>query len=275
MESTTSTGDRHPHGQVRTEVVDEHILVMTVDRVEKKNAFTPKISTELEDAMTRLDEDPDLFVGVLAFAGEHTTAGLEMPLFFSEEAKRDAAARVASRTSEPVDPYGLGRRLRKPRITAVQGITFTIGIEIALAGDIIVAASDARLCQLEPKRGLAPLGGATVRYVQRAGWGNAMYHLLRASEFGAEEAYRMGLVQEVVEPGQQVDRAIQLAREMLQCSPSALVHTIANARLALDHDELAAIAAIPAMSAAVQTTEDFAEGIASFLERRPARFTGR
>ena len=68
-------------------MVDEHILVMTVDRVEKKNAFTPKITAELGDALTRLDEDPDLFVGVLTFAGDHTTAGLEMPLFFSDEAK--------------------------------------------------------------------------------------------------------------------------------------------------------------------------------------------
>jgi enoyl-CoA hydratase/carnithine racemase len=157
----------------------------------------------------------------------------------------------------------------------VQGITFTIGIEIALAGDIVVAAADARLCQLEPKRGLAPLGGGTVRYVQRAGWGNAMYHLLRADEFGAAEALRIGLVQEVVEPGRQIDRAIELARELLQCAPLALVHTIANARLALDHDEPTAIAAIPAMAAAVQATADFQEGIASFLERRPAHFTGR
>ena len=177
--------------------------------------------------------------------------------------------------SEPVDPFGLGRRLRKPRVTAVQGITFTIGIEIALAGDIVVAASDTRFCQLEPKRGLAPLGGATVRYVQRAGWGNAMYHLLRADEFDAAEAYRIGLVQEVVEPGEQIERAVALAREMLQCSPLALVHTIANARLALDRDEPAAIAAIPAMAAAVQATADFQEGIASFIERRPAQFTGR
>jgi enoyl-CoA hydratase/carnithine racemase len=248
---------------------------MTVDRVEKKNAFTPKISNELSDALTRLDEDDDLFVGVLAFAGDHTTAGLEMPLFFSEEARRDAAARKAARTSEPVDPFGLGRRLRKPRVTAVQGITFTIGIEIALAGDIVVAASDTRFCQLEPKRGLAPLGGATVRYVQRAGWGNAMYHLLRADEFDAAEAYRIGLVQEVVEPGEQIARAVALAREMLQCSPAALVHTIANARLALDRDEPAAIEAIPEMAATVQATADFQEGIASFIERRPARFTGR
>ena len=256
-------------------MVDEHILVMTVDRVEKKNAFTPKISNELGDALTRLDDDPNLFVGVLVFAGDHTTAGLEMPLFFSEEAKHDAARRNEQQTSDPVDPFGLGRRLRKPRVTAVQGITFTIGIEIALAGDIVVAASDCRFCQLEPKRGLAPLGGATVRYVQRAGWGNAMYHLLRADEFDAAEAYRIGLVQEVVAPGEQIERAIAVAREMLPCSPSALVHTIANARLALDQDEPAAIAAIPEMAATVQATEDFQEGIASFIERRPAQFTGR
>ena len=102
-----------------------------------------------------------------------------------------------------------------------------------------------------------------------------MYHLLRADEFDAAEAYRIGLVQEVVAPGEQIERAITLAREMLQCSPSALVHTIANARLALDHDEPAAMAAIPEMAATVQATADFQEGIASFIERRPAQFTGR
>lgn len=94
-------------------------------------------------------------------------------------------------------------------------------------------------------------------------------------QIDAAEAYRIGLVQEVVEPGAQVERAIALAREMLQCAPIGLVHTIANAQVALDADEPTAIAAIPAMSAAVQSTADFAEGIASFLERRPARFTGR
>ena len=260
--------DRAAHGQVSTEVIDERILVMTVDWVEKKNAFTPKMSNELAAAYTRLDEDPDLFVGVLAFAGDHTTAGLEMPLFFGPDAEPGPS-------HDLVDPFGLGRRLRKPLVTAVQGITFTIGIEIALAGDIVVAASDTRFCQLEPKRGLAPLGGATIRYVQRAGWGNAMYHLLRADEFSADEAWRIGLVQEVVEPGLQRDRAVDLARELLQCAPLALQHTIANARLALDADEPTAIEAIPTMSKAVMATADFQEGIASFIERRPAQFKGR
>jgi enoyl-CoA hydratase/carnithine racemase len=263
-----STVDRHPHGHVQTEVVDDRILVMTVDRVEKKNAFTPKISNELAAAYTRLDDDPELFVGVLTFAGDHTTAGLEMPLFFGPDAEPGPPA-------DAVDPFGLQRRLTKPLVTAVQGITFTIGIEIALAGDIVVGSSDTRFCQLEPKRGLAPLGGATIRYVQRAGWGNAMYHLLRADEFGADEALRIGLVQEVVEPGRQRERAVELARELVQCAPLALQHTIANARLALDADEPTAIDAIPAMSKAVMATADFQEGIASFLERRPAQFTGR
>ena len=139
----------------------------------------------------------------------------------------------------------------------------------------MVAAADARFCQMEPKRGLAPLGGATVRYVQRAGWGNAMYHLLRADEFDAAEAYRIGLVQEVVDRGRQRERALELARELLACAPLALVHTIANARLAFEQGEPAALAAIPAMAAAVQATQDFKEGIASFVERRPAQFTGR
>jgi enoyl-CoA hydratase len=265
---TSEAADRHPHGEVRSHVVDGHILVMTVDRAEKKNAFTPKITGELAAALTRLDDDPALWVGVLTFAGQHTTAGLEMPLFFGP----DAAPRD---DSGAVDPFGLGRRLSKPLVTAVQGITFTIGIEIALAGDIVVAAADTRFCQLEPKRGLAPLGGATVRYVQRTGWGNAMYHLLRADEFDAAEALRIGLVQELVEVGRQAERALELAREIAVCAPQALQYTIANARLALEENEPAAVAAIPAMSKAVMATADFQEGIASFIERRPAQFTGR
>ena len=156
---------------------------MTVDRVEKKNAFTPKISNELGAAYTRLDDDPELFVGVLMLRRRpHDRRVGDAAVLRPGRRARPAEGRSRSIRS------GCGRRLTKPLVTAVQGITFTIGIEIALAGDIVVAASDTRFCQLEPKRGLAPLGGATVRYVQRAGWGNAMYHLLRADEFNAAEA---------------------------------------------------------------------------------------
>jgi enoyl-CoA hydratase/carnithine racemase len=268
LQPASPGGDRHAHGQVAVEVVDEHVLLMTVDRTEKRNAFTPRMSRELATAYSRLEESPELFVGVLTFAGDHTTAGLEMPLFFGPDAEPSLPAGA-------VDPFGLRRRLTKPLVTAVQGITFTAGIEIALAGDIVVAASDTRFCQLEPKRGLAPLGGATIRYVQRAGWGNAMYHLLRADEFSASEALRTGLVQEVVETGRQRSRALEIARELLHCAPLALQHIIVNARLALDSGEPAAVAAIPAMGRAVTATADFSEGVASFRDRRQAHFTGR
>src|SRR5439155_18358939 len=107
MMEPNATGERHPHGETRSEVVDDHILVMTVDRAEKKNAFTPKISGELAAALTRLDEDPELFVGVLTFAGDHATAGLDMPLFFGA----DATARRQGPAL--VDPFGLDRRLTK------------------------------------------------------------------------------------------------------------------------------------------------------------------
>lgn len=264
---SSETNERHPHGTASVEILDGHVLVVTVDRVEKKNALTPKIVAEVAAALTRLDEDPDLFVGVLSFAGDHTSAGLDMPLFFGvDEGERPVP--------EQVDPFGLRRRLSKPLIVSVQGVTFTAGIEIALAGDIIVAASDTRFCQMEPKRGLAPIGGATIRFVERCGWGNAMYHLLLADEFNAAEAHRIGLVQEVVEPGTQRERAVELARQMLQCSPPALRLAIENARLSLSEGEAQAVAAIPVMSAAVQATDDFQEGIASFLERRASKFTG-
>lgn len=259
---------RDPHGQVTTEVVDDHILVMTVDRAEKKNGFTPKMLRELAVALTRLDDETDLFVGVVNFAGDHSTAGLDMPLFFGP----DADAKLPDGL---VDPLGLTRRSTKPVITAVQGITYTIGIELALASDIIVAADDTRFCQIEPKRGLTAFGGATFRYVQRAGWGNAMYHLLLADEFTAAEAYRIGLVQEVVTAGTQRDRSLKLARQMLGSAPIATQQTIANARRSIEDGEAAAVASMGEMNLKIMASEDFQEGIASFLERRDAHFTGR
>ena len=87
-----------------------------------------------------------------------------------------------------------------------------------LASDIVVASEDCRFCQLEPKRGLAVFGGAHVRYVQRAGWGNAMYHLLRADEFDATRAKDLGFVQEVVPVGYQVSRALEIAGNMRMLS---------------------------------------------------------
>ena len=255
-------------GEVR-HARDGHLLVITIDNVAKKNAFTPAMMSELSAAMTLLDEDPDLRVGVLLAEGPDFTAGLDMPQFFGP------AAKPVPRPAGSVDPFGIERRCRKPIITAVQGICFTVGIEMALAGDIVVAAEDTRFCQMEAKRGIAPLGGAHFRYIARAGWGNGLYHLLLCDEFGAAEAYRIGLVQEVVPAGAQAARALELARIIAANAPLGIQATKAAAWRYVEGGEAAAIAAIPEFRGPVLASADAAEGIRSFIERRAARFEGR
>src|SRR6185369_16556956 len=94
---------------------------------------------------------------------------------------------------------------------AIHGICLTIGIELSLATDIRVASVTTRFAQIEIKRGIYPVGGATLRFPREVGWGNAMRYLLTGDEFGAAEALRIGLVQEVVEEGRALERAIALA----------------------------------------------------------------
>ena len=156
-----------------------------------------------------------------------------------------------------------------------RSICFTVGVELMLAADISVTANDARFSQLEVKRGIFPFGGATLRFPQVAGWGNAMRYLLTGDEFGAAEAYRMGIVQEVVEPGQQLERALALAEAVARQAPLAVQATLASARLAREEGpEVAAKDLLPRLRE-INKTEDVQEGMRSFVERREARFQGK
>ncbi len=224
---------------------------------------------QLSEALTHLDRSEDLWVGVVCAEGDHFTAGLDMPKFFGP------AAMAKPIPEGNVDPFGLARRCRKPIITAVQGITYTIGIELALAGDIVIAAEGTGFCQMEPKRGIAPLGGAHFRYISRAGWGDAMYHIFLCDEFSAAEAHRIGLVQEVVPAGKQVERAIALAEIIAGNAPLGIQVTKETGRKFIEAGEQAAIAAIAEIRDRVLDSEDAREGIKSFVERRAAVFKGR
>lgn len=255
-------------GRVRTERHD-HILKIVIDNPAKRNAFSPEMMQQLSEALTELDRSDELWVGVIAAEGDHFTAGLDMPKFFGPT----ATARPIPEGN--IDPFGLRNTCRKPVVTAVQGITYTIGIELALAGDIVVAADNARFCQMESKRGIAPLGGAHFRYVTRAGWGNAMYHLFLCDEFSAAEAYRIGLVQEVVPAGQQIARAMELAQIIARNAPLGIQVTKEAGRKFIEEGEQAAVGFLPRIRERVMESEDAREGIRSFVERRSAVFSGR
>ena len=245
------------------------ICVISLDNTAKKNAITPELMSQLSAHLTAFEANDELWVAVMDPAGEHTTAGLDMPKFFGPTATAKPIP------ANQVDPFALKRRSTKPVISVVHGITYTIGIEMMLAADIAIAADTARFCQLESKRGIAPLGGAHFRYLTRTGWGNAMYHLFLCDEFDAHEALRIGFVQEVHPYGKHRERAMEIARRICQCAPLGLRATKAAALKYLEQGERAAVEVIPSIEKAVFATDDFKEGVQSFIERREARFKGR
>jgi enoyl-CoA hydratase len=246
-----------------------HLLLIGFNRASKMNAFDSQMLGMLAEAFAELENDPELRCGVIFAHGPHFTAGLDLA---------DVAPRMADGSLDlrnvPIDPWGVhGKRRGKPTVVAVQGRCLTLGIELCLAQDVCVAASDARFAQIEIKRGIFPFGGATFRLVQTAGWGNAMRWLLTGDEFDAQEAHRIGLIQEVVEPGRQLERAIAIAETIAAQAPLGVQATIASARSAVEQ-EAAARALLPEITR-LMASEDAREGLQSCLERRAAHFRGR
>lgn len=251
---------------------DGHLLLIGVNRPEKRNAFDLALLAQLAAAYERLGDEQQLRVGVLYAHGEHFSAGLDLAEVGPAVAERGPAALGGGGR---YDPFGVwGEQVPKPVVMAVQGIAFTLSIELALACDVVVAADDVRFRQLEIARGILPFGGATFRAPARLGWGDAMRWLLTAEELGAEEARRIGLVQEVVPAGRQLDRAVELARVVAAQAPLGVQGTLANARVARAAAERAAVEHLRGLLPAVLTSDDAAEGVRSFLERRGARFSG-
>ena len=262
----------HVEGSIDCEVL-EHVLLISINRPAKRNGFTPKMFRELGQACTRLDDDPALRVGVLHALGDHFTAGLDLPAIAPLMQRGEKAVPLGL-----VDPLNLGmdgyRRRTKPMLVAVKGITYTLGIELMLAADIVVAADNCRFSQLEVKRGIMATGGATLRMAERAGLGNALLHLLTGDEFGSAEALRLNFVQKVVPAGQELDEALRLAQVIAAQAPLAVVATRRNALKAVEHGPLVAMQEFIEVQRRLANSEDAAEGVRSFVEKRPARFSG-
>jgi len=250
-----------------------HVLMMGWNRPEKRNAFDVDMYGAMAVAYGRLHADDDLRCGLVYAVGGHFTGGLDLeqwaPIF--------ARGEYPPLPAGAIEPFGWNedRRVAKPVVFAAQGICYTVGLELMLACDIRIAASDARFAQIEVKRGLFPVGGATVRLMQEIGWGNAMRYLLTGDEISASEALRMGLVQEVTEPGRQLDRGLEIAERVAKQAPLGVQASLASARLARIEGDRVAMARLIDDLVPVMNSEDAKEGVRSFMERREARFTGR
>jgi enoyl-CoA hydratase len=260
------------NGRIVTERRDGGIFVMTLDREEKRNGVTPEMWEQLCSAYEELETDSSIRVGLLRATGPHFTGGMDLPRYREARSGKPILLTPEGR----LDPMGLsGPQRTKPVVVAVEGICFTVGLELALASDVVVAGASARFSQLEVKRGVIPFGGATIRMVRRAGWGNAMSVLLTGDEFTTETALRFGFVQKSVADGSAFDEALAIARRISSVAPLAVRSTIANARYALEAPMADAVRMISESMEVLRHTEDAEEGAKSFVERRPPVFKGK
>ena len=251
---------------------DGHVLIIGLNRPEKRNAFTLEMLADLSRAYALLESDESLRAGVLFAHGDHFTAGLDLV---------NVGPAIAG-GNDPLpedgrDPWRLDGTWSTPIVAAVQGRCLTLGIELLLAADIRVAAADARFAQIEVLRGIYPFGGATLRFPREVGWGNAMRWILTGDEFDAGEAHRIGLVQEIApSAGAALTRAREIAHTIADsAAPLGVRATLASAHRARDEGDAAAIAALRPEVTRLFATADATEGVQSFVERRAAKFSGR
>jgi len=249
-----------------------HILLIGLNRPEKRNAADFDLLTRLADAYGELERDPELRVGLVHGVGDHFTAGLDL----ADLGPRIGADGLSFVGPDGIDPWQVsGTPLTKPVVIAVQGTCLTLGVELILASDIAVAARGTRFGQIEVTRGILPFGGATLRFPRAVGWGNAMRHILTGDLFDAAEAHRIGLVQEVVDDGTQFDRALEVAERIAAQAPLAVQAALANAKRAVRAGDAAAEAELQPALVRLAASEDARIGMEAFLTRTEAQFVGR
>ena len=261
--------DPEDDGDVTTEQKG-HIFIITLNRGQKPkyNGFTPKMLDMLARAYSKFENTESARVGIIHGAGKHFTSGMDMALV-TFDAKTFPV--------NEVDPVGLYPPKRtKPMICVAHGVSFTVGTELALASDIIVAAKGTRFGQLEVKRGTISFFGGTFRLIERAGYGNAMRYLLTGDEFNEQQAKDMNLVQEIEEtPEAAFAKALEIAEKIAAQAPIAVRETMRSADVYLNQGLDSAVNLLAGQVRMLRETEDFAEGVLSFKQKRDAKYKGR
>jgi enoyl-CoA hydratase/carnithine racemase len=251
--------------------VENTICHIQLNRADKLNAADRQLLAEFSSAFNAADGNPDVRVVVVSAVGPHFTAGLDIGDVLGS-AQGEGLNLIPKGN---IDPWAMATpRISKPVIVAANGTCFTLGVELILATDIAICDDTSIFGQLEVTRGIIPFGGATTRFPARCGWGNAMKYMLTGDTFGAEEALRIGLVQEIVPAGKQVERALELAVQIAAQAPLAISALVANATLGTSKQDQAH-QQLPGELARLLHTEDFAAGVAAFSTRTQPTFQGK
>jgi len=248
---------------------DGHLLQVTISRPEVMNAIHPPASFELSRVFDSFESDPELWVAIVTGAGDKAFCA-------GNDLKYQAAG---NKLEWPASGFaGLTSRFdgRKPVIAAVNGLAMGGGFEIVLACDIAVASERAVFALPEPRVGLAALAGGLHRLPRQIGHKQAMGMLLTGRRVDAAEALRLGIVNEVVGPGEVLDAARRWAGAILECSPVSVYATRQVALEGLAHVSLedAMNARYDAIAELVRS-EDFREGPLAFAQKRKPSWKGR
>jgi enoyl-CoA hydratase/carnithine racemase len=238
------------------------VLVVTLQRVEKRNAIDEDMALGIDGALNELEDDDDLWVGIVTGGTSVFSAGTDL--------------RVGSGPgTERGGPYGIIRRRRsKPLIAAVEGVALGGGMEIVLACDLVVASTTASFGLPEVRRGLLALYGGVFRSARALPLNVAKEIVLTGDPIDARRAERCGLVNAVTEPGGALDGALELADRICANAPVAVRQSLELLEKCAATDDQAWSWSNGAM-AVVMASQDAGEGRAAFLEHRPPEWRGR
>lgn len=243
-----------------------HVLLVTINRPEARNAFDGATAAAMEVAMDRLEEDGELRVGVLTGAGGTFSAGQDLK----------AAATGDIGATRRRGGFGImARPPAKPLIAAVEGHAVAGGLELCLACDLIVAARGTRMGIPEVRHNLVAVGGALFRLPRRIPYHLVMELALTADTWPAERMHELGLVNRLADPGETLDVAFDLAERVLANGPLAVAASKQILQRSGEWTEEQAWSEQMKIAGPVMQSEDTREGLAAFARRRAPQWKGR